>query len=245
MLRKYEQVAPMWDSLARYVNNTSETEDVFSPFWELVCRGMDWVHAVDPDDSYESAVAYCHDSQVCSMQELANLYRPHVRNVLAWLVTPEKTPIDKAMQASRFLLDNTIEMRHIFSSNPSFKERPKRPEESALLLRDPQVRLMLTGVCRFLVEQIDRHDMNGEALSDVFPLRLCDRPDCSNLFVFQRASLARFCSDSCRVKVNDSKMTKEARAAKMRKYRAAQKERDAASLKAVMNPANRTSKGGK
>jgi hypothetical protein len=85
---------------------------------------------------------------------------------------------------------------------------------------------VIAPVCKFILEQIERHDIGGEALSDVIPIGLCERSGCGRFFLIERAGRGRFCSDKCRAGAYQEKLTKEQRAARMRKYRATVKEQE-------------------
>jgi hypothetical protein len=83
---------------------------------------------------------------------------------------------------------------------------------------------VIAPVCKFILEQIERHDIGGEPLRDVIPIGLCKRSGCDRFFVSERTGRGRFCSDKCRAGAYQEKLTKEQRAARMRKYRATLKE---------------------
>ena len=74
--------------------------------------------------------------------------------------------------------------------------------------------------------KIERHDIGGEALMEVIPIGLCERSGCGRFFLIERAGRGRFCSDKCRAGAYQDKLTKEQRAARMRKYRATLKEQE-------------------
>jgi hypothetical protein len=85
---------------------------------------------------------------------------------------------------------------------------------------------VIAPVCKFILEQIERHDIGGEALSNVIPIGLCARSGCDRVFVIKRVGRGRFCSSKCRASSYQGKLTKEQRAARMRKYRATRKEQE-------------------
>jgi hypothetical protein len=85
---------------------------------------------------------------------------------------------------------------------------------------------VIAPVCKFILEQIERHDIGDEALRDVIPIGLCKRSGCDRFFMIERAGRGRFCSAKCRAGAYQDKLTKEQRAGRMRKYRATRKEQE-------------------
>jgi hypothetical protein len=106
-------------------------------------------------------------------------------------------------------------------ANASFKADADEP----LITEWPEpCESVVAPVCKFILDQIERHDIGGEELSDVIPIGLCERPECDRFFVIKRTGRRRFCSPTCRSGANQDKMTLEEKAARMRKYRAMIKE---------------------
>ena len=110
------------------------------------------------------------------------------------------------------------------SANPTFAGEDA---DEPLLMEWPEpCESVMAPVCKFILEQIERHDIGGEALTDVVPIGLCGRSGCGRFFVRERAGRGRFCSSKCRASAHQEKLTKEQRAARMRKYRATLKEQE-------------------
>ena len=85
---------------------------------------------------------------------------------------------------------------------------------------------VIAPVCKFIIEQIERHDIGVEALRDVIPIGLCGRSGCDRFFMIERTGRGRFCSSKCRAGAYQEKLTKEQKAVRMRKYRATLKEQE-------------------
>jgi hypothetical protein len=79
---------------------------------------------------------------------------------------------------------------------------------------------VVSPVCKFILDQIERHDTLDEDLSDLFPIGLCERKGCDRFFFRQRAGRGRYCGDKCRAAAYQDKLTLEQKAARMRKHRA-------------------------
>jgi hypothetical protein len=143
--------------------------------------------------------------------------------VLAWLSAPDQHS-DLAVRAARFLRMYGTGIRMDISANPTFEGDDA---DEPLLMEWPEpCESVIAPVCKFIIEQIERHDIGGEALRDVIPIGLCGRSGCGRFFVRERAGRGRFCSDKCRAGAYQEKLTKEQRAAHMRKYRATLKEQE-------------------
>jgi len=109
------------------------------------------------------------------------------------------------------------------SANGGYKAGADEP----LLMEWPDgCESVVSPVCKFMLEQVERHDIGEERLKDVIPIVLCERSGCDRLFIIERAGRGRFCSSKCRAADYQSKRTKEEKAARMRKYRATRKEQE-------------------
>ena len=52
---------------------------------------------------------------------------------------------------------------------------------------------VVSPVCKFIIyNEIERHDIGGEALRDVIPIGLCERSGCDCFFMIERAGRGRF-----------------------------------------------------
>jgi hypothetical protein len=210
------RIAAIWNALVRYANaglhqdaSVAREERAFE---ELVLRSLGWING---------DTAICHDLEHGERMEiLASLYRSEVRRVLKWLADPV-THRDLAIFAVDFLrLHGTaIEINVAANSGYDVKKSPILVFDSPTACRS-----VMSPVCRFILDQINRYDEGDEKqLSKVFPIALCERPECIRFMVVERAG-KRFCSDSCRALSKQAEMTAEENAARMRKYRAGLKE---------------------
>jgi len=176
---------------------------------------MDWIGGVDED------LEECRDIKAgTSLNDLEGRYRADIRRVLTWLSAPDRYS-ELAARASQFLSIYAARVRMNISANGGYKADADDP----LILAWPNsCESVMAPVCKFILEQIERHDIGEEALSDVIPIGLCGRSGCGRFFLIERAGRGRFCSDKCRAGAYQDKLTKEQKAARMRKYRATIKE---------------------
>jgi ribosomal protein L24E len=219
-LRRRESLSwRIWETLARYAYARDDRSGGFlqeRDFQALISNCMDWVGG-DKDD-----IADCRDMRDGSpLNDLAIQYRPDIRLVLAWLSDPDQHS-ELAARAARFLGVYGTGIKMDISANPTFAG--ENADEPLLMEWPEPCESVIAPVCKFILEQIERHDIGGEALTDVVPLGLCGRSGCGRFFVRERAGRGRFCSDKCRAGAYQEKLTKGQRAARMRKYRATLKE---------------------
>jgi hypothetical protein len=208
----------IWGSLVCYANAQDDrgkaAPQEVRDFQTLISNCMDWIGGVDED------IEGCLDKKEgTSLNDLEARHRADIRRVLTWLSAPNRH-VELSARASRFLsVANGVRMD--ISANGDYKADGDDP----LILEWPDAcESVISPVCKFILEQIERHDIGGEALSDVIPIGLCERPACNRFFVIKRAGRGRFCSSKCRVGAYQDKLTKAEKAARMRKYRATIKE---------------------
>jgi hypothetical protein len=208
----------IWESLARYANapdGRSRAGSNAQEFQGLLSMCMDWIGGVDDD------IAECGDlKDGASLSDLEAGYRADVRRVLVWLSAPDQC-IGSAVRAARFLRLHGTGIKMAIDANMNFKADADEP----LLTEWPDAcQSVVAPVCKFILDQIERHDTGGEALRDVVPVGLCERSGCGRFFLIERVGRRRFCGSKCRARVDQDKLTKEQKAARMRKYRATIKE---------------------
>jgi len=218
--RRESQSWRIWETLVRYANTPDDRTKAAQErdFETLLSYGMNWIGGAKED------IAECRDFKDCaSLTALEARYRTDIRRVLAWLSAPDQHS-DLAVRAARFLRMYGTGIRMDISANPTFEGEDA---DEPLLMEWPEsCESVIAPVCKFIIEQIERHDIGGEALRDVIPIGLCGRSGCGRFFVRERAGRGRFCSDKCRAGAYQEKLTKEQRAARMRKYRATRKEQE-------------------
>lgn len=173
---------------------------------------MDWIGGGNED------IAQCGDMKDGTpFNDLAIRHRLDIRRVLTWLSDPDQHK-ELAARAARFLGMFGTGIRMDISANLTFKGNDA---DEPLLMEWPDAcESVIAPVCKFILEQIQRHDIGGEELREVIPIGLCERSGCGRFFVSERTGRGRFCSDKCRAGAYQGKLTKEQRAARMRRYRA-------------------------
>ena len=180
-----------------------------------------------------------------SMSELEERYRQPIRDVLQWIVRP-KFPggvgeftdellaiyMTQDRKAAQFLLDcaQSAKIEILIEVEISPEGEVSIGQKRAVTKSDS----IIAGICQFLLRQIDRHELDGVPLSEIFPFAMCERQGCGRFHIVQRSGRSRFCSNACRARTNASQMTKEENAERMRKYRARLKEREARELEIAL-----------
>jgi hypothetical protein len=208
----------IWGSLVSFANAQNDRGKTVPHFQTLLSNCMDWIGGGKDD------IAECRDMRDgTSLNDLASRHRTDIRRVLTWLSGPDQHG-ELAARAARFLSVYAAGVRMDISVNPTFEGADA---EEPLLMEWPYpCESVIAPVCRFIVEQIERHDIGGEGLSKVIPIGLCARSGCGRVFVIRRVGRGRFCSSKCRAGASQDKLTNEQRAARMRKYRATLKEQE-------------------
>lgn len=211
----------IWESLVCYANAPDDrgraSPQKLATFKAVLTRCMDWIGGVDED------LGECGDiKEGTSLNDLEARYREDIRRVLTWLSVPGRHCALGA-RAAQFLSDYAAGVRIEISANGAFAANGDDP----LILEWPDAcESVIAPVCKFVLEQIARHDTGEEKLSDVVPIGLCQRSACHCFFMIERAGRGRFCSSKCRASAHQDKLTKEQKAARMRKYRATIKEQE-------------------
>jgi hypothetical protein len=173
---------------------------------------MDWIGGVDED------IEQCRDVKSgASLNVLAARYRPDIRQVLTWLSAPALHR-KFAAYAAEFLGLHGSGIRMCINGNTSFDGTD--PQEPLVSEWPDACESTLSPICKFILDQIERHDTGGKNLRDVIPIGMCERARCGRFFVIARVGRRRFCSSKCRVGANLDKMTLQEKASRMRKYRA-------------------------
>lgn len=212
----------IWASLVCYANAQDDRGKAalqkVRDFQTILSECMNWIGGGNED------VEACLDmKEGAPLNDLETRYRADIRRVLTWLSDPDQHS-ELAARTARFLGVYGASVKMAISANPTFDSEDA---DEPLLMEWPEpCESVVAPVCKFILDQIESHDIEGEALRDVIPIGLCGRSGCGRFFVRERAGRGRFCSDKCRAGAYQEKLTKEQRAARMRKYRATRKEQE-------------------
>ncbi len=205
----------IWERLVCYANAQDDRGKAASQkvryFQPLLSNCMDWIGG-DKDD-----IAECRDMKDgTSLDDLEARYRTDIRRVLTWLSAPDQHS-ESAARAARFLKLHGTGIKMAIDANINFKADADEP----LLTEWPDAcEFVISPVCKFILDQIERHDVWGETLKDVAPIGSCERSGCDRFFMIERIGRRQFCSSRCRAADYQGKLTKEQKAARMRRYRA-------------------------
>jgi hypothetical protein len=201
--QRYQWEREIWEALVEYANTGEK-------FKNLVGLSLDWING-DIDD-----LELCQDIKGgTSLETLANRYRKGIHEVLSWLSAPTTSP--DAAKACWFLM-NHGNLVHMAWTKAFYKPN----DLDSMLIQEWPKKLgtVVAPVCKFIKEQIDRHDLGGEPLRDVIPIGICDRPGCGKFRVVKHIRPGRFfCSNLCKAMFHQSSKTPEERASYMKKYR--------------------------
>jgi hypothetical protein len=187
----------IWTALVEYANTGDE-------FKTLVSAGLDWIGGDISD------LEQCKDMKGQTLDSLAVRYREEVRMVLAWLSAPDSA---LAPKACHFL------MQHGSAIRMSWTEADYSKDSMLISEWPDEIGSVISPVCKFTKEQIDRHDLGGEPLRNVIPIGMCDRCGKFRVMKLNRATKHFFCSDSCKVKFHQANKSLEQKAKYMRGYR--------------------------
>jgi hypothetical protein len=195
----------IWEALVGYGNDGSR-------FKELVGLGLDWISG-DFDE-----IEDCRDMRGgATLESLGIRYREGIRDILLWLSAPEK---DQYAGRACQLLHRANDIR--MSWLPA-DYKPQDRDATLISEWPDEIGSVLAPICRFVKEQIDRHDLDGERLRDVIPIGMCDRVGCGK---FRLIKLFRpghfFCSNLCKASFHQANKTKEEKKQYMRKHRKVQ-----------------------
>jgi len=193
----------IWTALVEYANTGNGFET-------LVSESLHWIGGDGTDTEL------CKDVQSgASLDSLSGCYREPVRNVLTWLSAPENRAL--AAKACWFLMEHGNQIKMVWSES---EFNPK--EKGSMLISEwpEEIGSVISPVCKFIKDQIDRHDIAGEPLRDVIPIGMCDRPGCGK---FRLIKLYRpghfFCSNVCKATFHQASKTPKQKAKYMRDYR--------------------------
>jgi hypothetical protein len=221
----------LWKAIILYANGAIpvQSSPQVEDFKALISAGFDWIS--EPGDFYGDATGICQDvKDGMALEVLAERYWFDFRNMLAWLIAPDRwfhvsdeeeyAYQEFAARAGEFLDHHAMNIRMSVFANTEFIPRSANPEDRRLIAVGPEECFsVLSPVCKFVLDQIIRHDKDGEELRKVVPIGHCHRPGCNRFFMIERAGRGRFCSASCRAQKYQSGITKEEKAARMRAYR--------------------------
>jgi hypothetical protein len=207
--RKWER--DIWVALVEYANASRPPEQV-PAFKKMVSKGMGWISGDDDD------IKECWDVKAgASLDVLATRYLSGVRIVLAWLSDPEFYR-EFAAHAGEFLRKHGTAIRMHIDGNTRFNAA----KEDSLVFEWPdECQSVISPVCKFILNQIERHDNGGENLREAIPIGMCDRQGCSKFRLIQKVRPGHFfCSPLCRATHHQKSKSKEEKAAYMRQHRA-------------------------
>jgi hypothetical protein len=211
----------IWESLVCYANDQDDRGKAalqkVRDFKTMLSECMNWIGGGNED------VEACLDmKEGASLNDLETRYRADIRRVLTWLSGPDQHG-ELAARASRCLSVYAAGVRMDISENTSYKADADEP----LLMEWPDAcESVIAPVCKFILDQIESHDIEGEVLRDVIPIGLCGRSGCDRFFMIERVGRRRFCSSKCRAGDYQEKLPKDEKAARMRKHRATLKEQE-------------------
>lgn len=209
----------IWGSLVSYANAQDDRGKAaprkVRAFHALLCNCMDWIGGGDDD------IGECREMKNgTSLNDVESRYRADIRRVLAWMSAPDRHK-EVAAKATKFIAIHAAGVTMDISPNWSYEPDADDP----VILQWPNsCDSVVSPVCKFILDQIEQHDIGEEQLKDVIPTGLCERAGCDRFFMIERAGRGRFCSSKCRAAAYQGGLTKEQRAARMRKYRATTKE---------------------
>jgi hypothetical protein len=228
----------MWEVIIDFANATAssrreeDVEALVDSFVVMIQAGLCWI-AADQEDidlcDYlvseivvqerlaDAAQADTAHAKRAAFEVLARLYQLSVKVILTWLSNPTAY-LHLADYSVRFIskLGPDIEMTS-YANSEFDANNPNTPLTYQGMERCLSV---LSPVCRFLQDQIERQEIWAEELREAFPFRTCDRPGCNRFRIVKIAQTGRFfCSPSCKVIFHRSNKSKAERATAQRNIR--------------------------
>lgn len=213
----------VWEAIIAYANADPDgearmqTENFVTMLTESIARiggGFDDLKVCDDVQGQDIFT-------VLENRILEERYRPEIKRVLTYLAAPERHG-DLAAQAVEFLRRHGTEIKMHIGSN-GFD-----PEGGLLISQywPNEIGSVVSPVCKFIIDQIERHDEGHEPLREVIPIGLCDRPGCGKFRIIKKQRKGNmFCSTLCRANFSQANKSKEEKAAYMKKHRATVKRR--------------------
>ena len=199
--------------------------------WKVVgaSRGGIVTVVIDQDDPESEGLDLCRDvREGLSLDDGAKRYQTDFKRVLTWLTSKSEAAADALI----FLWNHGRE-------NITIKPEVNTNRDLGFLYFQSasEYGSVASPICKFILDRIDRYneacqiengdeaapqnqrtDAHNEKLTrDIIPLGICTT--CKKFMVVVRRSKL-YCSDKCRVKDNQAKMTKAEKAIKMQEYRA-------------------------
>jgi hypothetical protein len=220
--QRQEEVNHIWQLIVDYVNGDGTTKQFEKLAAQCFARlGM---------EDAPRMLRQCEDIKAGkSLTELAEHYRSPLRDVLRWINSPKTFSMMDAEEfvpasmlnrdAANFLMEHARSLRVTLEAQLVLN---KTREDATILLRRvfSELGSVVTGICRFILDQVDQHDLDGVPLAEVFPFGLCEREGCGRFFYVKRIGRGKFCSGNCRAAVAKAKKPLEEKAAYMKDYRA-------------------------
>jgi hypothetical protein len=210
-----ERERRIWNSIATYANTDTNAGSNSNAISGLVSICSDWtVQDGDRLAAFEEVRRYAV-KQGKSLEESARFwaakYQREFRDLLAWLIAPEKNPALKS-DAIRLLNFHghgvTWELQEpVADTNFEDKSPDYHP---VFFIRQIQYASILSPICAFILDRIERFD-NGEVRTkgDAIPLETCQREECRKFFLPERKGRKRFCSNLCAVLFNQKNRSPE------------------------------------
>ncbi len=212
----------IWEGIVRYANGNDDQSNQASirrlrDFRTLVVECMNWIGGTDDD------IEECMDiKDGATLTDLEVQYRADIKRVLAWIAAPDRHRALGAKAVDFLSRHGTGIRMHISAYGSGDTDEP-------LLLQWPDFcDSVVSPLCRFILDQIELHDSEEAKLKDVIPVGKCSRTGCNRFFMIERVGRKQWCGSKCRAKAREGRLSKEEKAAKMRKYRAGRKEQERA-----------------
>jgi hypothetical protein len=134
------------------------------------------------------------------LSHFAIRYHDRFTDLLTWLCAPDKSPQLRSA-AVDFLQANARGVRwqieHVPESNFDEHSHGYLP---VFYRRQVEYDSIMSPLCKFIFDQVDRYHVGELELSDAVPIRICKRDGCSKFVLPERKGRKEYCSNICRAK---------------------------------------------
>ena len=224
-----QRVRQLWEALVDYAN--ADEAEQLQWLKKLISGCMNWTGLVggnpetfkpetfkfsprriltmvyDPNLEFdEQDFALCKDvREGASLGSLAARYKPPVSQVLSWLITQNAELADASLD---FLKRHGTHIQWDFEANKKFDPADKHGSRLLCFETATDYGSIMSPVCRFVLDEIDRYNKGEGNLSDIIPLGICEWKNCGKFMIVRKAG-KRFCCGNCRASNKQAQMTKK------------------------------------
>ena len=185
----------IWRGIIGFANSADIGSIDFNKLIVLLslCSGTETSHRgfdfLDKFEDVQSKAGVGGDKKA-AFEYLSREYHPALKILLQWLCSPGKHK-NSGTAAISFLWakGSGVETRPICN-------RVKFEDYPIFYWKVSRFRTVMTPICKFILDRIERYHDGELDLDDAIPIRICNREGCEKFFL-QRSGRKKFCSSEC------------------------------------------------